>query len=129
MTDEPEGQKKAGRETRDKWLPKMRVTQSELCAYKSKATAAGMTLSEFVRHSLENTVVHVREPLADVGFVVELNDISGQLSGIGNNINQLTHSGHIHGGLDLAQLDALQSEVQDARSIIKGLITALTDGS
>ena len=116
MTDEPEDRRKPKREKRDKWLPKMRVTQNELCAYKSKADAAGMTLSEFVRYTLESAVVLVRDPVGDVALI-------RQMAAIGNNLNQLTRSANIEGWLDPFQI----AELEELNAMIRKSLAVLTD--
>ncbi len=80
---------KNNNDKRDFWLPKVRVTETELNAIKQRAADAGLSASEYRRRALLNTVVVVQENAVDIAAV-------RQLSAIGNNLNQLTRKTHIH---------------------------------
>ena len=69
------------------WLP-----EDEKSMLTAKAKEAGMTVTDWVRHRCLKTAPRRRRKGADVQ---ELFRITGQLSSIGNNINQLAHEANL----------------------------------
>lgn len=66
---------------------KIRVSEAELEAFRDKAQAAGLTLSELLRVAASGAPIPSRKHTqADAHLLVQL---LGQLGRIGNNLNQL----------------------------------------
>ena len=83
---------KEKKETMSANLPAIRVTESDLAAFKAKAFNAGMFLSEFQRLSMHDCVIIKKDSEAD-------KRLTYQLSSLGNNLNQLSKRANIHGML------------------------------
>ena len=90
----------ASKSARTLWLPKVRVSPEELDTIKARAEQAGLSLSEYQRRMCLSGKVSVTRKKDNVLLVRELKSI-------GNNLNQLARSVHIHGVkmLDHRQLD------------------------
>lgn len=90
---------------RNKELPRIRMSSDELQAVRANANEQGLSLSEYVRRvSIDGKIVQ-RTPRIEVEAIRDLLKI-------GNNLNQLVKSGHIHSEVDLAELRAVLAQVQ-----------------
>jgi hypothetical protein len=76
---------------RDCFLPRTRCTAGELAAVQSRAAAAGLTESAYLRQIATTGRVTVRQSSADAA-------ITAQLQRIGVNLNQMTRAMHQTGG-------------------------------
>ena len=90
--------KKKKYERRDCVLPPIRCTHTERATIKANAAQASMSVSDYVREgSVAGDKIIVREPLADIKLIMELN-------ACGVNLNQLTRKAHILEEVDAAHL-------------------------
>ena len=80
----------------------VRLTETEYEVYKEYARRGGFTLSELIRLMKVNEKVGYRMPI--VADMPQLKEITAQLAGIGNNLNQIAR--HLHTG------DALTDELK-----------------
>lgn len=100
-------------------------TETEYEVYKEFARRGGFTLSELIRLMMDNWKVRYRLPI--VSEMPQLKEITAQLVGIGNNLNQIAR--HLHtGGL---QTDELQKDinacVEDVMQMRKEILTLAGD--
>lgn len=95
---------------RVRFLPRVRCTSDELAAVQSRAAAAGLTESAYLRQIATTGRVVVRKARADAA-------LTAQLQRIGTNLNQMARAVHLAGGMvppDLsATLAALQALLDD----------------
>lgn len=97
---------------RDDWLPKIRVSQSELDAIAARCREAGLTMSAYIRTmAIEGAVIQRDDGLADKKL------IAGMLGAIGNNINQLSRRANVQDNID----PLLADELREALARVKGL--------
>ena len=82
-------QEKLPKTNRDKWLPKVRVTEGEFKEAKERAGRADMSFAEFQRRTLLNSTVVIQDNNKTDPETVF------QLKAIGNNLNQSTKALHI----------------------------------
>ena len=90
---------------RTHFLPRTHCTKSERSAIEAKAQQAGLSLSEYQRRALLKSMVKVQDNLPVVQAIK-------QLSGIGNNLNQLTRKAHIHGDYDRQRLHDILNHLE-----------------
>ena len=83
----------------------LRLTETEYEVYKEFARRGGFTLSELIRLMMVNGKVSYRMPI--VVDMPQLKEITAQLAGIGNNLNQIAR--HLHTGGALT--DELQKDI------------------
>ena len=105
--------KKQPEDARNLWLPKARISESELNAIKSKAQKAKLSVSEYQRKMCLSGKVIVQTNTTDIALI-------SQLLSIGNNLNQLTKSFHIRG---LAIQD--QTRLQDGLDLLTDVLYGL----
>ena len=93
--------------------------------YKEFARRGGFTLSELIRLMMVNGKVSYRMPI--VADMPQLKEITAQLAGIGNNLNQIAR--HLHTGGALT--DELQKDinacVEDVMQMRKEVLTLAGD--
>lgn len=94
------------------FFPKCQITEEQQAIFFEKVSLSGLTASEYQRQQNLNGAVIVRGNVIDVEAVK-------QLKYIGNNLNQLTRSAHIHGD---AQPQELKELLTALNHIISGLI-------
>ena len=68
----------------------IRLTETEYEVYKEFARRGGFTLSELIRLMMVNGKVSYRMPI--VADMPQLKEITAQLAGIGNNLNQIARA-------------------------------------
>jgi len=90
----------------------VRCSDDELARWKAKAAAAGMTVSDLVRSSLEKSKLPDRQRQADIAALVR------EMARIGNNLNQLarianTYKSSAEAVQIIANLTAVQQEIED----------------
>lgn len=96
---------------RGKVLPPVRVTDDERAAIIERATTAGLSASEFQRRMcLEGRIIARSRRSAGSGDPEALR----LLLKVGNNLNQLTKTGHISGQVNLKALHDTLAEVRAA---------------
>ena len=110
---------------RSAYLPPPRVTAGERAAIEARAAQAGLSLTEFIRRSCLNTAVVVREPLADVALITELNAIGSELNAIGNNVNQMARLGNVHQKIDGVRLAELSQALQARLARLDDFLTEI----
>ncbi len=94
------------------FFPKCQITQEQQAIFFDKVRSSGLSASEYQRQQNLNGAVIVRGNVLDVEAVK-------QLKYIGNNLNQLTRSAHIHGDTEPQELKQLLAALNH---IISGLI-------
>ena len=103
----------------------IRLTETEYEVYKESARRGGFTLSELIRLMMVNGKVSYRMPI--VADMPQLKEITAQLAGIGNNLNQIAR--HLHTGGALT--DELQKDinacVEDVMQMRKEVLTLAGD--
>ena len=103
----------------------LRLTETEYEVYKEFARRGGFTLSELIRLMMVNGKVSYRMPI--VADMPQLKEITAQLAGIGNNLNQIAR--HLHTGGALT--DELQKDinacVEDVMQMRKEVLTLAGD--
>ena len=103
----------------------LRLTETEYEVYKEFARRGGLTLSELIRLMMVNGKVSYRMPI--VADMPQLKEITAQLAGIGNNLNQIAR--HLHTGGVLT--DELQKDinacVEDVMQMRKEILTLAGD--
>lgn len=128
---------KIKKENRDCWIPKTRVTQTELSLVKEKAAAAGLSLSEYERQALIDSVIVKPQNILDVKAILKLSDIGNSLkllSPISNNLNQLVRKTHIHDEVDIEKMNMIlgaleEIKFREIRLNIEEIIEGFIDGS
>ena len=103
----------------------LRLTETEYEVYKEFAWRSGFSLSELIRLMMINGKVSYRLPI--VAKMPQLKEITAQLAGIGNNLNQIAR--HLHtGGLltDELQKD-INTCVEDVMQMRKEVLTLAGD--
>ena len=103
----------------------LRLTETEYEVYKEFAQRGGFTLSELIRLMMVNRKVRYWMPI--VADMPQLKEITAQLAGIGNNLNQIAR--HLHAGSALT--DELQKDinacVEDVMKMRKEILTLAGD--
>ena len=103
----------------------VRLTETEYEVYKEFAQRGGFTLSELIRLMMVNRKVRYWMPI--VADMPQLKEITAQLAGIGNNLNQIAR--HLHTGGALT--DELQKDinacVEDVMQMRKEVLTLAGD--
>ena len=122
--------RKAEHEKRDAQLPPVRVTQAELAHAEALASAAGLTLSDFVRQRALKGQVSPALPVADASLITEVNRVSVALNRVGTNVNQLALASHMDERIDrdftrdwrfvMSELRAIQEEARSLLSELAG---------
>ena len=115
---------KSGSETRQRVrrLPPVRCTAEEQAGIVSRAAAAGVTVSQFVREAAlakpaPGYKPRRRQPQADVA---ELARISGLLGKFGSNVNQLAHIANSDGELPTeAELKEIAGHVRELQMEVR----------
>lgn len=100
-------------EKRDKELPRIRLTATELSKIRKQAGEAELTLSEYVRQICVNGKITRRDSRIEAETVQ-------QLLAIGRNLNQITKSGHIARSYDM-------DELRSTLAVLNALVTELID--
>ncbi len=125
------------KEIRNKVLPPCRVSEEELNLFKTKATSAGLSLSDFQRQALTDSIIIKKNHILDIKTVLQLSDIGSRfkyLASISNNLNQLTRTAHIHDEVDKERLQKIISDIESMNlKTMKGqlerIVKELIDGS
>lgn len=94
---------------RDRELPRIRVTADELAQIKARAQEADLTQSEYIRQICANGKI------TKIDSKLEFETVR-QLLAIGRNLNQITKSGHIRSGVDMAELRKTLTALQQVVS-------------
>ena len=84
---------------RDKELPRIRLTASELDQIRKRAAECELSLSEYVRQIATREKINMTAPRIEREAVMHL-------LAIGRNLNQITKSGHITRSYDMTELRA-----------------------
>ena len=92
-------------------LPRTRCTPYERGVIEDRAAQAGLSLSDYMRQMALSGHVIVREPMADIKLIMELN-------ACGVNLNQLTRKAHI-----LEEVDAVH--LREVLARLSGLLDEL----
>lgn len=93
------------RAKRSYFLPRTRCTEKERNAIEAKATAAGLSLSEYQRQALLKSVVNVRHNVFDAEAMKLLHRMSA-------NLNQIVKSHHIHHEIDRQHLTEIHNHIE-----------------
>lgn len=107
----PRKNEKQKKENRDCWIPKTRVTQSELLLITERAKKNGLSVSELIRGSSIDGMIIKREPLADVQLI-------RQIAAIGNNLNQATRSINIGNGYNPIIVEKLNNALNNVNAFL-----------
>jgi len=97
-------------------LPAVRVQPEIYASIKEKQTNSGLDYAEFVRRSLSDRVVVVRNSREN------FNEIRA-LAAIGNNLNQIARSANIHGGIDRVNNERLHEVLPALQKLLDELIS------
>lgn len=91
------------------------MTIAERLLLEQKSKRAGMSLSDFIRHSMMNSKVMTRFGEAEISA-------HRVLAGMANNLNQLTKKAHQLGLLIMAKsYQDLMSEIDDQMKVLNAL--------
>ena len=104
--------KEKEKEKRTEWLPKIRVSESELKQIHAKKEAAGVSLSDYVRYA----TLHGRiESKHDKALLVELHKMRGDLARLGNLFKLAFSEGFKNAG-------SLPKQIEDQLRAVRGVI-------
>ena len=118
--------KKVQSEVRDRRLSHIRVTGAEQATIQANAAQAGLSVSDYVRElALSGGQIIMREPLADVALITELNALGSELNAIGNNVNQMARLGNVHQKIDGVRLAELSQALQARLARLDDFLTEI----
>ena len=103
----------------------IRLTETEYEVYKEFARRSGFTLSELIRLMMVNGKVSYRMPI--VADMPQLKEITAQLAGIGNNLNQIARHLHTGGALTDELKKDINACVEDVMQMRKEVLTLAGD--
>lgn len=125
------------KENKTEVLPPCRVTKSERVLIKEKAAEAGLSLSEYERQALIDSVIVKPQNVLDVNTVMKLSEIGSSLkyiAPISNNLNQLVRKTHIHDETDIERMKEILDQLENVdwkeiKNDLEKIVIGLVDGS